>query len=226
MNEPTPSGISRRTLAKGAAWAAPAAAVVAVAPSVAASPQLPGPGLQGWDRVQYGCSVDWDWGWEVTRTLDWDSGASGNFPLDPFINERLGLWVYHTQTSATPPYSTWTFSNVTLEFTLPAGFTGNITTATGNNGWSVARVGSSTVWRATYNGDWTHHSDPDGNPETYPVSYSKVNGRLHLRYTHTYDGSSCPTQPFNLTITRCVTIHRPNMADETICFSRTITMEN
>lgn len=34
--EPT---ISRRVLAKGAAWAVPAAAVVALAPAVAASPQ-------------------------------------------------------------------------------------------------------------------------------------------------------------------------------------------
>ncbi len=37
----TKFGVSRRTLAKGAAWSVPAAAVIAVAPSVAASPQTP-----------------------------------------------------------------------------------------------------------------------------------------------------------------------------------------
>lgn len=39
MTEPTTSGISRRTLAKGAAWSVPAAAVVAAAPAYAASPK-------------------------------------------------------------------------------------------------------------------------------------------------------------------------------------------
>ncbi len=37
MTEPTKSGISRRTLAKGAAWSVPAAAVVAAAPAYAVS---------------------------------------------------------------------------------------------------------------------------------------------------------------------------------------------
>lgn len=41
MTEETKFGVSRRTLAKGAAWSVPAAAVIAVAPSVAASPQTP-----------------------------------------------------------------------------------------------------------------------------------------------------------------------------------------
>ena len=41
MTEDIKTGLSRRTLAKGAAWTVPAAAVVAVAPSVAASPGVP-----------------------------------------------------------------------------------------------------------------------------------------------------------------------------------------
>ena len=43
MTDTTKSGISRRTLAKGAAWAAPAVAVAAAAPNVAASPVTPPP---------------------------------------------------------------------------------------------------------------------------------------------------------------------------------------
>lgn len=55
MSELANTGVSRRTLAKGAAWTVPAAAVVAAAPAMAASP-IPPRGLNGWVVLRRNCS--------------------------------------------------------------------------------------------------------------------------------------------------------------------------
>ncbi|MDN5639781.1 hypothetical protein I6H58_03400 [Rothia kristinae] len=73
--------ISRRTLARGAAWSLPAVAAAAAVPAQAASPKL---GLQGWVHFQRSCSRS-----TTTMTID----GRGSYPLK-------GLWV-EGATSAT-----------------------------------------------------------------------------------------------------------------------------
>ena len=212
MSELAKSGVSRRTLAKGAAWSLPAVAVAAAAPSVAASEPVPEAGLQGWVNVQKDCNLLWN------DTLTWDSQPGLQGPVDPFVPETWGLWVYHSQPN-------WQFSDVTITIGIPV--SGTVTG--GGNGWSSPTSVTSpwsgfNAYTTQYTGTWTHHSDPDDDPETYPVAYTKVDGRLRLTASGNFNNCS---NAKTLHLRRCVTITRPTprtgeLPVETICFTRTI----
>ena len=212
MSDPAKIGVSRRTLAKGAAWTVPAAAVVAAAPVYAVSQPVPPPGLQGWVAVSKSCFLGYG-------SISFDSSPNSSKPRDPFVPEQWGLWVYNTQ-------SDWQFSNVTITVGIDASrapITG------GGNNWSQPTLVSTPsgwgsnirAYQTTYTGGWTFHADPDGNPDTYPVAYTKVNGRLQLSSD---SFGSCRSE-LRQWIRRCVTITRPNprpgeLSQETICFNR------
>lgn len=78
---------SRRSIVKGAAWAAPAVLATATIPAYAASK----PALDGWLLNTTSCSRDrWSGVWSMTYTID----GQGAYP-------QRGLWVSNAPASAT-----------------------------------------------------------------------------------------------------------------------------
>lgn len=147
--EDTRPGISRRVLAKGAAWTVPAVAVAAAAPALAASP--PPPGLQGWVQISKDCNRNTD------DVLEID--GRGDYPDN-------GLWVYYT-TAAT------VLTNAKITFYYPTSL-GVLTwaTATGNASWSApaydagdTSVAGHYAYTTTYSGNWTFVDAPGTNPD-------------------------------------------------------------
>lgn len=98
----TQSGISRRTLAKGTAWAVPAVAAAAAAPVHAASP-VNYPGINGWVNVSYSGS----WWTSCRHQLDITSNVRGNGP----DGNPYGLYIYDIEqpgvTTATNAQMIW-----------------------------------------------------------------------------------------------------------------------
>lgn len=144
MSELAKSGVSRRTLAKGAAWTVPAAAVVAVAPSVAASP-IPPRGLNGWVVLRRNCS------------------QNPNFRIDGFgnftgggANDR-GIWTFVDDPNATITNAeiVFFFNRSGLSFTngSQSGWSNLVRTPT-LDGTSPAN--GYYAYRTTYNGTWTY----------------------------------------------------------------------
>lgn len=159
MSDPAKIGVSRRTLAKGAAWTVPAAAVVAAAPAYAASLRID-PGINGWVRVSYS-----DTGW-CSHRLTYDSDISGVGP----DGAPYGLYLYDVT-----PGSTITNAKITLWIR-------------GNNNASWTNLnGHSSCWGSAVRG--TPATKPDGatyTPYTWtyscPINPANVSpdGRLYL----------------------------------------------
>ena len=143
MSDPAKIGVSRRTLAKGAAWTVPAAAVVAAAPAYAAS--IPPRGLNGWVTLRRQCQSGDDF------FID----GRGNF-TDGGDNDR-GIWTFIPDPNAEPTSGEiiFYFNRSDLTFSNGSG-----------SGWSdLTRypAGDSTrpasgyfAYRTTYTGDWTY----------------------------------------------------------------------
>ena len=218
---------SRRTLAKGAAWTAPAVAVAGAAPAYAASVP-PEPGLQGWVLVtKTNCSGSGD----TTGTLTWDSAPNRTKDPDPYTNRQWGLWVWSA--CSTPPCppgaaSDWTISGVTITVYLPSNLTiSNARDLSGNNGWSVpTRVTPSTItgtqaWQTTYSGTFSYVDDPNG-AGALPTSYFLANGTLRLAVDFTGSGA-CGNDALVTTLRRCVTVDtKDGSGPRQLCFNRTI----
>lgn len=146
--KPRPSGISRRTIVKGAAWAVPATAVVGAAPAFAASPSpSPGAVLEGF--VEYSKIYD-----PSAQTCDLQIDGRGAYP-------DRGLWV---RNQPTPPTS----AVATIYLENPNWVTTNLAEGTG---WSDLTIvpntdpevpASFTAYQTTYNGGWTTVTDEDG----------------------------------------------------------------
>lgn len=149
------SGLSRRTLAKGAAWATPVITLAATAPATAASPQ---PGLQGWVNLATQCTGSW------SRTQSLTIDGRGTYP-------DRGLWVFNTtpSTNITNASITFYFASSSLIWSAAAG----------NSGWSTPVVDSSapnqqgyTAYTTNYSGAW--------NSRPGPPPYSYAEGQPHF----------------------------------------------
>lgn len=138
-------GVSRRTLAKGAAWAAPAVAVAAVAPMVAASP-IPPRGLNGWVTLTRQC----------TRTNN-EFQIDGRGTFTGGGNSDRGIWTFVDDPNAE-------ISGAAIVFffdTRSASFTNS-----SGGGWTnlsrateldaSAPAAGYYAYRATYSGKWTY----------------------------------------------------------------------
>lgn len=145
MSELAKSRVSRRTLAKGAAWTVPVAAIAVAAPSVAASP-IPPRGMNGWVSVSRSC----------IRTYEYQIDGRGQF-TGGGDNDR-GIWTFVDDPNAI-------ITDARIVFFL------NRSDATFNNasgtGWSnlvrtPGRDGEQPTtgfyaYEATYSGSWTYH---------------------------------------------------------------------
>ena len=135
------SGVSRRTLVVGAAWAVPAVTVGVATPAMAASP-IPANALEGIVLLRWFCQID--------GTTRFEIDGSGSFP-------NRGIWV-QTDTPFTAP----TDGKLTLFFEEP----GLVFTNASQPGWSnlVRRssddeIGGFFAYTTEYSGSWTYR-DP------------------------------------------------------------------
>lgn len=186
------AGLSRRTLARGVAWAVPAIAVVSAAPAMAVS--YP-PSLQGWIYWTRRCT-------RRTATL----GLDGNGPSDVvYPSSDYGFYVFNTTatTNLTNACVTWSYS--------PA-YDNTLTwTAQSDSGshWSAPTQISSgpPTFQTCYSGAWTFVPASGGQ-----ASYSITNEIPHFVGTAT---TVC--QARTISITRSVSVDGTQ-----ISFNRTV----
>lgn len=199
MSDPAKIGVSRRTLAKGAAWTVPAAAVVAAAPAYAVS-QVPPYALQGWLQIYRECE-------DGSSSLLYDSapGPGAGPDGDPY-----GLYIKNALPEATA-------SGAVLTITVGNGTVTDVETLTGNQGWTVTRSGNTTT--ATYTGGCTWRPQLGTDPGAGSLW---ANGRLRLRI---YADRSCGSR-FNLSLRRCVNVDSDGPTSprpqQNVCFSRSV----
>lgn len=190
--QPTPeaTALSRRTLAQGAAWAIPVAAVVAAAPVMAAST----PGLQGWVEIGKRCRMGSD-----TLTID---GTGGNSASPPDNGSR-GLWVYRTTAATTLEYARITFY-------YPSSL-GTITwsAATENADWSVPVVSTIdpaisgyTAYTTYYTGGWTFY-----NLTGTVNDYTRATGRPNFTGSAALSDNQCRDGGLPVYARRTVTVN-------------------
>lgn len=185
------TGLKRRSLVKGTAWAAPTIALGSAAPAMAASRP---PGLQGWVTVGKSCDRDDP----DTLTIN---GTGGNNANPPNSGSR-GLWVYNTTSNTTLSNARMTFYYPTSLGTIPW------SPASGNSGWSTPApstvdpaISGFTAYTTYYSGSWTYrggHSNPlddhhlaDGRPNfraSLRISYCGSNLSVYARRTITVGG--------------------------------------
>lgn len=168
--------ISRRTLARGAAWSLPAVAAAAAVPAQAASPKL---GLQGWVQIQRSCR-----GSTTTMTID----GRGSYPV-------RGLWV-EGATSATKVAD----ARLTLWFPTSLGRLGwrNL----GSSQWSISSAQQDPnrpgyyAYTLTYTGGWSFNAQGEYKSATeQPYFTASVSGcvgttPLYSRRDVTVDGET------------------------------------
>lgn len=127
-------GVSRRSLAAGAAWAVPAVAMAAAAPAQAAS-LVKYPGINGWvNNTTRGGSVQ---GTQCDYTLEVDSTPNGTGP----DGAPFGLYVYDVEAANT-------FSNAKLTYwIIGAQATGATWTTLGGHSacWGTPTKGTASV---------------------------------------------------------------------------------
>lgn len=160
--------LSRRVLARGAAWTVPAVALAAAAPGLAASP--PPPGLQGWVEISKDCNSF------SSDVLEID--GRGDY-------STRGLWVFYTTTATV-------LTDARITFYYPASL-GTLTwaTATGNSGWSAPVTGGPDpaisgyiAYTTYYSGTWTWVNAPGTDPD-----YKLADGDPH--FTESLDITNC-----------------------------------
>lgn len=182
IDENAGTGVRRRTVVRGAAWAVPAVVVATSAPAFAASPVPPG-GLDGWVELQRRCG---DGGRGPTQlTID----GAGNYP-------DRGLWVFVSPAGPTPSNATITFylqsSGLTFSNSSGTGWS-NLVRASGLD--STAPASGYYAYQTTYTGTWTY-TDASGTATdrwvadtdpTFQTTYSTncVTVRVYARRTVT-----------------------------------------
>lgn len=190
------AGVSRRVLARGAAWAVPAVTIAAAAPALAASP--PPPGLQGWLGVGKTCVSGTD-----TLTID----GRGSFPT-------RGLWVYYTT-------STTVLTGARMTFYYPTSL-GTLTWSDSINGWSKPVVTTGvdpvmpgyTAYTTYYTGGWTWVNATGTDPD-----YTLANGDPYFTASVTLSDAVCRAGGLTMYIQRTVTV-TDGGDSETISFLR------
>ena len=181
IDENAGTGVRRRTVVRGAAWAVPAVVVATSAPAFAASPVPPG-GLDGWVLLQRRC--DGDRG-PTQLTID----GAGNYP-------DRGLWVFVSPRGPAPSNATITFylqsSGLTFSNSSGTGWS-NLVRASGLD--STAPANGYYAYQTTYTGTWTY-TDASGTATdrwvadtdpTFQTTYSTncVTIRVYARRTVT-----------------------------------------
>lgn len=155
-------GVSRRTLMKGAAWAAPMIALAAAAPAYAASNTVPAKGLNGWVTVERNCFIG------STYSLD---GTQGSGFVTGSSSDR-GIWIFAGSAAVISGATMIVYlSRSDLTFINGSG-TGwsNLVRSPGDDG--SAPASGFYAYKATYSGTWTYkHStngyvDNNGNPQS------------------------------------------------------------
>lgn len=107
-NDKTGRRVSRRTVVKGSAWAAPAVVMATSLPAFATSPGKLEPGLNGWVRVAPSSCRRGTMSFDVTTPTDdnskdfglfvWNGGKDGSgnpvpVPIDKITNPTFIFWV-------------------------------------------------------------------------------------------------------------------------------------
>lgn len=168
--ETTARPLTRRTVAKGAAWVTPVLMTGAIAPAVSASPQ---PGLQGWVDVGKSCNL------VSTMTLTID--GTGSYP-------DRGLWVYNAQPSQ--------LSNAYITFYYPTGLAPISWSAnSANSNWSIPAVDATatpisgfTAYTTRYSGTWTYHATGADGPYSTADGQPSFSGRVSGAGTYCRNG--------------------------------------
>ncbi|KYH45027.1 hypothetical protein [Branchiibius sp. NY16-3462-2] len=172
--------VTRRTLAKGAAWTTPVLLVGAVTPPASASVQ---PGLQGWVTVGKSCDSN-----TMTLTID----GTGSYP-------DRGLWVYGP--------STQNIANAFITFYYPSTLAITWAANPTNASWSVPAIDNTapaisgfTAYTTKYSGAWTYHPTGADGP------YSTANGQPNFTGTAQNAGVLC-RNGVNVYARRTVTVN-------------------
>lgn len=198
---------ARRTLVKGAAWAAPAVTIAAAAPTLAASspPVRKDPGINGWVSTSYRRTSGCTWSLEVDSTLSGTNTPDGA----PF-----GLYLYDVEPNAiitSPSLTYWVIGDQ-------------------NATWS-SLAGHSTCWRFQGRGALTRKADglqyrPYTWNYTCPVNPGDVSpdgrlrlGNFHVRTSVTQPSAHC--QDLTFWVQRTITIDPYGEGDpEVLTFER------
>ena len=166
IDENAGTGVRRRTVVRGAAWAVPAVVVATSAPAFAASPVPPG-GLDGWVLLQRRC--DGDRG-PTQLTID----GAGNYP-------NRGLWVFVSPAGPTPSGANiiFYFQNSTLSFNSSGAGWSNLTRVSGLD--SGAPAGGYYAYQTTYTGTWTY----------FTTGTDRWEADTDPKFTTAYSSNSC-----------------------------------
>lgn len=172
IDENAGTGVRRRTVVRGAAWAVPAVVVATSAPAFAASPVPPG-GLDGWVELEKRCD---DRRGPTRLTVD----GTGSYP-------NRGLWVFVTPAGPTPSNATIIFylQSSTLTFSNSSG-TGwsNLVRASGLD--TTAPATGYYAYQTTYTGAWTYF-DSSG------TSTDRWEADTDPQFQTTYSANDCVT---------------------------------
>lgn len=178
------TGISRRSVVAGAAWAAPVVAVAVAAPAMAVSGEIPPNALNGWVQLQRSCPF-------LTNRTELTIDGVGSYP-------DRGLWVLTT--AGPPTYSPP--SNAKLIFFFERS---NLSFSNqSQSGWSNLtrspsddEISGYYAYATTYSGTWTFRGtnpnnqrwDADSNPR-FRTTFSTSGGcqviRAYARRTVTF----------------------------------------
>lgn len=197
------TGLKRRSIVKGSAWAVPTIVIGSAAPPLAASDTRP-PGLQGWVTVGKNCGF-------FTNKNSFSIDGTGGGNANPPNGSSKGLWVFKTN-------STTTFANARITFYYPNS-TGTITwtAESDSSGWSVPvkTIGVDpaftgyTAYTTYYTGGWTFY-----NSSILDDQHHRANGRPH--FTGSWTSSNCGS--VSVYAQRTVTVIKDRT--ETVTFRR------
>lgn len=215
-SSPQGAPLSRRTLARGAAWSVPVVAVGSAAPALAASPQ---PGLQGWVQATKNCNNT------TTMNVTFDSYEGVSPQPTPIPPPAWGLYVYNIT-------DTTRVGDAFITVYVPSSLAINQFTAlTGNVGWSTPTQGAGTP-------SCTAHicegAPPPAGYTAFTTRYVanswyaqtgtnpprlQAAGRLRLRAYAPRGQGLCETGGLNIYITRSVCVD-----GQQICFTRSVNL--
>lgn len=205
-----PSGISRRTVMKGVAWAIPTVALASAAPAFAAS-GVPDLGLDGWVRLQ-------------------ESGHSDNFTIDMSPTKDCPpyggwtLWIKDSQSNYTATGATLTFVFSKKIGNVAVGSSPFTKSGPDKNSWSdlvyKGQVTGGYEYQATYTGDtWAF-----GNFNMPHCGNAQPSGLYATATNVTFTANNnpgCITSALTRTVTVTPGAGHPA---QTIAFTRTINL--
>lgn len=148
---------TRRSILKGASWAAPVAAVAVAAPALAVSPD---PGLSGLLRLTYSRSL-----FSASIELTTEGRGLGLRVADSIVKPTSAKLTIYLSRSVAPASTRW---------------------SAGRNYWTlplyVRTEGDYTVWETSYTGTWAQEGkDWTPEPFTFTASAGRTSGTVRAR---------------------------------------------